>query len=245
MALKAGRVGVAKDQVDEFGNIIGGGTPENVYTKNQCDNKFETKTHASNTFQPKTLEVPISMLSGSVLTTVTNNEQALNVLNENKENSADIGGLKFRDNSGTAQYKLPNGDWVNFSNGGSEDVIPTIDCSSLSPDITTRMNVVVGYNNANALPQYIDTFADFQQTTPLAPRLSIPDGCLLFKSIPLNKSVYLKLYRQDGTTPVSTVSRTGYTANGKGTVYLTSNYVKVETNSPSVGDSFIALADVS
>lgn len=45
MALKAGRVGVNKNQVDEFGNIIGGGTPENVYTKSQCDNKFETKAH--------------------------------------------------------------------------------------------------------------------------------------------------------------------------------------------------------
>ena len=45
MALKAGRVGVAKDQVDEFGHITGGGTPENVYTKSQCDNKFELKSH--------------------------------------------------------------------------------------------------------------------------------------------------------------------------------------------------------
>ena len=85
MALKAGRVGVAKDQVDEFGNIIGGSTPENVYTKTQCDNKFETKTHASNTY-------------------------------ETKEN---IGGLKFRDNDGTAQYQLPNGEWTNFNSGGS------------------------------------------------------------------------------------------------------------------------------
>lgn len=75
MALKAGRVGVAKDQVDEFGNITGG-TPENVYTKSQCDNKFELKSH--------------------------------------------IGGLKFRDNDGTAQYQLPNGEWTNFSSGGSD-----------------------------------------------------------------------------------------------------------------------------
>lgn len=75
MALKAGRVGVNKNQVDEFGNITGGAVPENVYTKTQCDNKFETKAH--------------------------------------------IGGLQFRDNDGTAQYKLPNGDWVNFSSGGS------------------------------------------------------------------------------------------------------------------------------
>ena len=78
MALKAGRVGVAKDQVDEFGHITGGGTPENVYTKSQCDNKFELKSH--------------------------------------------IGGLKFRDNDGTAQYMLPNGEWTNFSSGGSDHI---------------------------------------------------------------------------------------------------------------------------
>lgn len=76
MALKAGRVGVAKSEVDEFGHITGGGTPENVYTKSQCDNKFELKSH--------------------------------------------IGGLKFRDNDGIAQYQLPNGEWTNFSSGGGE-----------------------------------------------------------------------------------------------------------------------------
>ena len=74
MALKAGRVGVAKSEVDEFGHITGGGTPDNVYTKSQCDNKFELKSH--------------------------------------------IGGLKFRDNDGTAQYMLPNGEWTNFNSGG-------------------------------------------------------------------------------------------------------------------------------
>ena len=78
MALQAGRVGIAKDQVDEFGHITGGSTPENVYTKSQCDNKFELKSH--------------------------------------------IGGLKFRDNDGTAQYMLPNGEWTNFSSGGSEHI---------------------------------------------------------------------------------------------------------------------------
>lgn len=78
MALKAGRVGVAKDQVDEFGHITGS-TPENVYTKSQCDNKFELKSH--------------------------------------------IGGLKFRDNDGTAQYQLPNGEWTNFSSGGAFESI--------------------------------------------------------------------------------------------------------------------------
>lgn len=78
MALKAGRVGVAKDQVDEFGHITGGGTPENVYTKSQCDNKFETKTHAGNTYQPMTLEVPITLLNGSVVNKVEDALQGIN-----------------------------------------------------------------------------------------------------------------------------------------------------------------------
>ncbi len=86
MALKAGRVGVAKDQVDEFGKIIGGGSPSgDYYTKTQADNKFETKTHVNNTFQKKTLDVPIEMLSGTKLTV----EEALNGLNDEKFEKAE------------------------------------------------------------------------------------------------------------------------------------------------------------
>lgn len=75
MALKAGRVGVAPDQVDEFGKINSDATQG--YTKQEADAKFETKTNAASTYetksdaanlQPKTLSVPISMLHGSVLT---------------------------------------------------------------------------------------------------------------------------------------------------------------------------------
>lgn len=53
MSLKAGRVGVAPSEVDEFGQIIGEITPTNVYTKSQADDKFETKNHASATYQEK------------------------------------------------------------------------------------------------------------------------------------------------------------------------------------------------
>ena len=49
MALKAGRVGVAPSEVDEFGQIIGEITPTNVYTKTQTDELFEKKT---NIFRP-------------------------------------------------------------------------------------------------------------------------------------------------------------------------------------------------
>ena len=77
MALKPGRVGVAPSQVDLFGNIIGGGSGGDSYTKAEADAKFETQTHAANTYetktdaallQSKTLALPIHMLHGTVLT---------------------------------------------------------------------------------------------------------------------------------------------------------------------------------
>ena len=95
MALKAGRVGVHPSQVDLFGMIQGGGSGDS-YTKAEADAKFETQTHAANTYeskataeatyetithaaatyetktdaaqlQPITLAVPIHMLNGTVL----------------------------------------------------------------------------------------------------------------------------------------------------------------------------------
>ena len=104
MALKAGRVGVAKSEVDEFGHITGGGTPENVYTKSQCDNKFELKSH--------------------------------------------IGGLKFRDNDGTAQYQLPDGEWTNFNSGGGDGIgfnIPSELLMSATPGRASCTIISGGY----------------------------------------------------------------------------------------------------
>lgn len=75
MALKAGRVGVAPDQVDEFGKISSEATEG--YTKQEADAKFETQTHAVSTYetkadaaalQPIQLSVPVELLSGSALT---------------------------------------------------------------------------------------------------------------------------------------------------------------------------------
>ncbi|MBO7732090.1 MAG: hypothetical protein J6S67_06050 [Methanobrevibacter sp.] len=82
MALKAGRVGLNKELVDEFGYLKEDAPSGEYYTKTQADNKFETKTHVNNNFQKKTLEVPIELLSGSALTV----ESALQGLNEEKQN---------------------------------------------------------------------------------------------------------------------------------------------------------------
>ena len=76
MSLKAGRVGVHPADVDPVNGHI---TPSSVdgYTKVQADDKFLSKSDASSTYetksdaaalQPKTLAVPIHMLSGSKLT---------------------------------------------------------------------------------------------------------------------------------------------------------------------------------
>lgn len=135
MALKAGRVGVAKDQVDEFGNIIGS-TPENVYTKTQCDNKFETKTHANNTYQQKNIEVPLELLGGSQLTV----EASLHAIEDT------FGDLQFRDNEGTPQVKTPNGEWTNFNSGGGGDLGFNI------PDNLLTTTGIVCYQNA----EYVD-----------------------------------------------------------------------------------------
>lgn len=79
MSLKAGRVGVAPDQVDDFGMIKSEAT--GGYTKQETDAKFETKTAASEALalkQPITLSVPIETLSGTKLTV----EAALNAIND-------------------------------------------------------------------------------------------------------------------------------------------------------------------
>ena len=78
MALKAGRVGLASELVDEFGYLTGEMPTGEYYTKSQTDNKFETKTHVNNNFQKKALEVPLETLMGSKLTV----EDSLDALNE-------------------------------------------------------------------------------------------------------------------------------------------------------------------
>lgn len=89
MALKAGRVGVAPDQVDEFGKIKSDATEG--YTKQEADAKFETQIHAVSTYetksdaatlQPIRLSVPITLLNGSALEV----ESALQGINDEVTN---------------------------------------------------------------------------------------------------------------------------------------------------------------
>ena len=155
MALQAGRVGVAKNQVDEFGHITGGGTPESVYTKSQCDSKFELKSH--------------------------------------------IGGLKFRDNNGTAQYMLPNGEWTNFNNGaggGNE-----IDCTSVAPSQTNRGTLVIGFNNSSF--DGIEIYSDAERTQLIGQvkNLTQQNKYVSLVSMPLTTNLYWRLF--NGNTAVA------------------------------------------
>lgn len=182
MALPAGRVGVAKDQVDEFGNIIGGSAPDNVYTKTQCDNKFETKTHASNTYQPVNIEVPLELLGGSQLTV----ETSLHALEDT------LGTLRFRNSDGTPQVKTPSGDWVNFNSGGS-DGIPEFDLSSFSPEVSARADAL--YVIMDAIK--INIYGDSSKANLLAEGVT-PTGCILVKNIPVDTLMYYNFYDSNG-----------------------------------------------
>ena len=158
MALKAGRVGVAKDQVDEFGNIISSGPSGDYYTKQQTDNKFETKAH--------------------------------------------IGGLQFRSNEGQAQYKVPNGDWVNFSSGGGLD---EIDFSELSPEVTTRADLLVCM-----APEQLDEIAIYTDSgrTQEIFRRNV-NYAVLLRNMPYNVTYYWRVYKNGtaiGTATNTTIS---------------------------------------
>ena len=94
MSIKAGRVGVNPSQVNPVdGSILSSAT--SGYTKQEADAKFLTQTNAASTYesksdastahnalQPKTLAVPIEMLSGTKLSV----ETALQGLNAEKQN---------------------------------------------------------------------------------------------------------------------------------------------------------------
>lgn len=130
MALKAGRRGLHKSLVDAFGFLKGEMPTGDYYTKTQTDNKFETKTHANNTFQKQTLEVPIEMLSGSKLTV----EDALQGLNEEKFTYADNGVLGAKN-------------LLNFTGSGiSNDVEFTNDNGIVTANGTASGNATVNIN---------------------------------------------------------------------------------------------------
>lgn len=100
MSIKAGRVGVNPSQVDPVNGFILSSAISG-YTKQEADAKFLTQTDAVSTYesksdasaaynalQPKTLAVPIEMLSGTKLTV----ESALSGLNDDKTDDVVLDG---------------------------------------------------------------------------------------------------------------------------------------------------------
>lgn len=128
MSLKAGRVGVAPDQVDEFGKIkseaISG------YTKQEADAKFETIAAATSALaekQPITLAVPIKMLSGTALT-VENALQGINdsVVGDDTALTSTVGTVTVNNvvKSGRVVSVDLKSNGVNISAWGSIGTIP-------------------------------------------------------------------------------------------------------------------------
>lgn len=103
MSLKAGRVGVHPADVDPVNGHLSPSAVDS-YTKVQADDKFLSKLDATSTYetksdaaalQPKTLSVPIDMLTGSKLTV----ESALNNFSVSSSAVTDlISGAEFQDN---------------------------------------------------------------------------------------------------------------------------------------------------
>ena len=159
MSLKAGRVGVAFDQVDNFGKIIGGSGPSgDYYTKTQTDNKFETKTDAASTYatvadaQPKTLAVPIEMLSGTKLTV----ETALQGLNTDKANTAALSGWTPASQVATGQVSFSG---LDDTQGWGYVPYGWVDGNSTNKNPVFTINSISGANTNNMSVTY-DTDAD-------------------------------------------------------------------------------------
>lgn len=125
MSIKAGRVGVNPSQVDPVdGSILSSAT--SGYTKQEADAKFLSQTDAASTYesksdasaahnalQPKTLDVPIEMLSGSKLTV----ESALQGLNDEKMSYADNGVLGAKNRFYTSDI-IVGENFITISNDG-------------------------------------------------------------------------------------------------------------------------------
>lgn len=89
MSLKAGRVGVNPADVDPINGHINSESVDS-YTKAQADNKFATIEDA----QPKRLTVPISMLSGSLITSLSTVEDVIATMNNAPTNMTLLGRMK-------------------------------------------------------------------------------------------------------------------------------------------------------
>lgn len=92
-----------------------------------------------------------------------------------KLNADKVGGLEFREEEGNAQYKLPDGEWTNFSGGGAT---PTLLWTN--DNFTIRQEALYGVmnsdGNGNASPIVTDIDIDsYEYYAFLAVRISNSD----------------------------------------------------------------------
>lgn len=131
MSIKAGRVGVNPSQVDPVdGSILSSAT--SGYTKQEADNKFETKQHASDTYQEMTLALPLETLLGTKLTV----EDGLSALNEIQIEQATSkqGVLSSSVLDGTDSFLLKDGNVVTLVAHGKNLTLTTDDLLCVLPE---------------------------------------------------------------------------------------------------------------
>lgn len=148
----------------------------------------------------------VDPIDGSIQTGYTKQEadakfETISNASETYEPKADIGGLKFRNNDGTAQYQLPGGDWINFNSGGG---LPSIDLSELSPSTTSRSTIIV-----TARPDLIDEivlYSDSSRTVEVG-RVSFEGVCAVINN-PDMVDVFWKVFK-DGTAVGTSAANSG------------------------------------
>ena len=151
MSIKAGRVGVAPDQVDLFGNIIGGGgSGGDAYTKAESDAKFETITNAASTYETKANAASTYETKANAASTYETKANAADTY-ETKANAADTYETKANA-ADTYETKTHAADTYVTSSAVAGLQSETLDTpiSMLSGNKTTVESALQGLNESNA-----------------------------------------------------------------------------------------------
>lgn len=139
---------------------------------------------------------------------------------EKFETKANIGGLQFRVESGTAQYKIPEGDWVNF-NSGSGGVgfnIPD-DATPITQSMVTQLSS--SFDVLEGSRYYIDNKILYVDILIKCKSNFSTDGII---SIPINE--------QSSYSSISRVNIASMCVDGKGE--LNENYITVSNKTTAL-----------
>ena len=214
MAQKAGRVGINPSEVDPITGKLLSGTSITVVDNLNSDSSTDA----------------LSAKQGKVL------KQDL----DSKEDAAKIGGLEFRNNEGTAQYRLnSSGEWINFSSGV---VLPSIDDENsnytlllifsmrTTPTGDISAKVYGSYSQSTGLSDLIGTcdMYNISDNTFMC-LLNLTSGSSL-------KTYYLNIC--DGDTVIQVAS---YNKGGNGSIELGNLATNVNLSSNETGTEYIGI----